>query len=258
MKNYKLAHIQDILTESCVDNTNIDNVCFAVSGANGNKFVVGKGKITSYPINSLYANQLAKDKGASLRILGLAGEKTVTGCTEYVFDDDSLSRLLDRALSFGYPLVIKPNSGSRGFGVQLVASEYELLKYITHNSVLNNVYRLEKPLKGSEYRLLVLNGRVEYSFLRVCTGSFAKNVSNGGGYSQYTESHSDSFHVYGQKIASVVGLGVFALDVFCDGDFVPENLVILEVNAEPGLTVPESESGSNVVRKILKASLLSL
>ena len=73
----------------------------------------------------------------------------------------TLKQALDMAEKIGYPVVVKPEKGNQGKGVSLdVNSPSEVADAFMIASKFDSNVLVEKCIKGNDYRVLVINGRV--------------------------------------------------------------------------------------------------
>lgn len=66
-----------------------------------------------------------------------------------------------------YPLIVKPNSGSQGFGVAVVQNEKELRSALRYVFRADKMALVQKPVRGRDYRIVVLDGKVISAYERV-------------------------------------------------------------------------------------------
>lgn len=133
----------------------------------------------SLGLNPDAAAALAADKDYTARWLSAEGLPTPSG--QLVFsaayrarmalkNADTAARLPgpDVAEGFatrqGYPVIVKPNTGSEGRDITLCANSKELTDTLCAAS--DEVLRVEARIPGRDYRLLVLDGRVVLAYER--------------------------------------------------------------------------------------------
>ncbi|MDT8715616.1 cyanophycin synthetase [Clostridium sp. 19966] len=109
------------------------------------------------------AVDISCDKMASKEILRMNGIPVSSG-----FKINDEMELLDYSRTLGYPLVLKPQFGNHGKGVITnILKEEELLK--AYNK-LKSEYKdiiLENHIYGNDYRVCVVDGKVEAAALRI-------------------------------------------------------------------------------------------
>lgn len=149
-----------------------------LTGADGESTpVFGK----SLGLNPDAAAHLAADKDYTARWLAAAGFPTPPG--QLIFGPayrDAMalknagvaSRLpgpeaaAPAAARFGYPVILKPNSGSEGRGIRLVSNPAQLAQDLPAALADDDILRLEPQLAGRDHRILVLGGRVVLAYER--------------------------------------------------------------------------------------------
>ena len=114
---------------------------------------------------SSLAVDFAGDKWETKELLEKHGIPVPKG-VEYKNYDNAF----DLAQKWGYPLVVKPSDGNHGRGITVGVDNDELFKdaWKTAKKQSKNGYVIiEKMLKGTDYRLLVINGKLAAAAKRV-------------------------------------------------------------------------------------------
>ena len=136
----------------------------------------------SLGLNGDAAAHLAADKDYTARWLAAAGLPSPPG--QLVFSDSYRSTMAlknadvarrlpgpetarDAARRFGYPVVIKPNTGSEGRGIRFATTPEELDIDIARALADDDILRVEPRLGGCDHRVLVLDGRVTLAYARL-------------------------------------------------------------------------------------------
>ena len=134
---------------------------------------------------------------------------------------------------FGYPFVVKPDSGFGGIGVELIHNGQELKDYFATLSY-GQAYVAQEYIatsKGRDIRVVVLHGRYYFSMERHASNpdEFRSNVHVGGTTQEKTLTEEEK--VFCEKVASIFNLPIIGLDLMIgDGEY-----VLAEVNAFPGM-----------------------
>ena len=134
---------------------------------------------------------------------------------------------------FGYPVVVKPDSGFGGIGVELIHNGQELKDYFATLSY-GQAYVAQEYIatsKGRDIRVVVLHGRYYFSMERHASNpdEFRSNVHVGGTTQEKTLTEEEK--VFCEKVASIFDLPIIGLDLMIgDGEY-----VLAEVNAFPGM-----------------------
>jgi len=95
-----------------------------------------------------------------------------------------LAPALDLAARAGYPLIVKPNRGSRGRGVKLVRSEAELARAAEAAWAIDRIALVQVPVPGFDLRVDVLDGELLLAYVR------RPLVLDGDGRSTLVELHA--------------------------------------------------------------------
>lgn len=71
------------------------------------------------------------------------------------------------ARRLGFPVVVKPNSGSQGAGVEFVHTRAEFYKAVRAIFSKDRVALVQRPVHGQDYRLVVLDTKVVSAYQRI-------------------------------------------------------------------------------------------
>ncbi|PRQ09732.1 ATP-grasp domain-containing protein [Enhygromyxa salina] len=77
-----------------------------------------------------------------------------------------LTQALALAERAGYPLVVKPNRGSRGRGVRLVVDEASLAAAVAEAWTIDRIALVQLPVSGFDLRIDVLDGELLLAYVR--------------------------------------------------------------------------------------------
>jgi D-alanine-D-alanine ligase-like ATP-grasp enzyme len=131
-------------------------------------------KFSSIDLNPLASSDIAKDKDFANFFMKSMGYKTIPGKT--FFSDKWANEIksprtgeaaIEYALTIGFPLVVKPNSGSQGRAVAIVSSEKEMRRALRDVFDIDRVAIVQHVVHGRDYRVVVLDGRVISAYERV-------------------------------------------------------------------------------------------
>lgn len=149
----------------------------AIYVTNGEKYFIArsKSKYGMYPTNPKFAEQLADDKDTTKRFLKKFGFRVIKGkifhisnpglSSKSIKERDSVMSSFKYAEKIGYPVFVKPNSGSRGANARIIFNKTGLKKHIENlkkDSVVS--FLIEKFTVRPEYRIFVVNGRVQFMY----------------------------------------------------------------------------------------------
>lgn len=128
----------------------------------------------SLDLNRIASADIAKDKDYAKFFIKKGGFPVAEGKT--IFKDSwakaiksnrTISYGISYAKKLGYPLIVKPNSGSQGGGVALVSTEKELRKALVSAFENDKVAIIEKYLPGKDYRVVVLDREIISAYERI-------------------------------------------------------------------------------------------
>jgi D-alanine-D-alanine ligase-like ATP-grasp enzyme len=129
---------------------------------------------TSIDLNTLGASEIAKDKDYANFFMKRMGYRTIPGNTFFeavwakkIGSPRTLKEACVYAKKMGYPVIVKPNSGSQGRAVALVHSEKELIRGLKRVFRIDRVALVQKPVHGKDYRIVVLDNKVISAYERI-------------------------------------------------------------------------------------------
>ena len=127
-------------------------------------------------LNSVGASDIAKDKDYAnlfMRRLGypVVPDSKIFFSKELVQVIGESRRTIDDAYSYskrlGFPVVVKPNSGSHGSGVAIVHNRREFYRAMRAVFKFDRVVLVQRPVCGRDYRLVVLDDEVISAYERI-------------------------------------------------------------------------------------------
>ncbi len=127
-------------------------------------------------LNSLGASEIAKDKDYANMFMNQMGYPIVPGSRTFFKKDFAIKvgapkRDINGACIYakklGFPVIVKPNSGSQGTNVALVHNEKELIKAIKLVFEKDRIALIQRPVYGKDYRVVVLDNRVISAYERI-------------------------------------------------------------------------------------------
>ncbi len=132
-------------------------------------------RYSSLDLNPLGASEIAKDKDYAAFFMARLGYPTVPGKTffskEWARAIGSPSRSTEAAYRYaqrlGFPVIVKPNSGSQGSGVALVHDQKGMYRALRQIFRRDRVALVQKPVRGKDYRLVVLDNKVISAYERM-------------------------------------------------------------------------------------------
>ena len=140
-------------------------------------FKNGKKRYSRYnciDLNSLGASEIAKDKGYANFFMDKMGYSTIKGKTFYsdkwakaIGSKDDIDKAFKYAESLGFPVIVKPNSGSQGTGVAKVYNKVGFYKAVKNVFKSDRIVLVQKYIKGRDYRIVVLDNNIISAYERV-------------------------------------------------------------------------------------------
>lgn len=159
---------------------------------------------------------------------GLNMPDTIIAPLCYSTDDPLDRKFLDNAANFlGFPMIVKENKGSMGFGVYLVNNYEELLTVSEKLKTVPHLY--QKYLgakKGTDVRIIVIGKKFVGATERINENDFRSNVAQGG----YVKAVNPpkSFIAAAEKAARILKLDYCGVDILYGENGEP---FICEVNS---------------------------
>jgi ribosomal protein S6--L-glutamate ligase len=191
-------------------------------------------------VNGWEAMMAASDKFLTHQILSSSGIPSPR--TLFVKQANDLEKLV--ATVGGFPVIVKPVSGSQGRGVVFVTKETK--SAIEALTELSSLIVQEYTPYQSDVRAIVLDGVVIAAMERVQhSGDFRANISRGasGRAIELTQSEKELC----SRAASCIKLTFAGVDLL---RLKNGQSIILEVNGSPGLKISEVIPGARIVEKL--------
>lgn len=127
-------------------------------------------------LNPVGASDIAKDKDYANFFMKVMGYPIVPGSKTFFSEEwaraiSSPRRNIDAAYrharKLGFPVIVKPNSGSQGTAVSLVYNKREFYKAVRVVFKSDRVVLVQQPLHGKDYRLVVLDKKIISAYERI-------------------------------------------------------------------------------------------
>ena len=131
-------------------------------------------RYSSIDLNTLGASEISKDKHYANFFMKRMGYRTVEGQTffskSWAAAIDS-TRDVDAAYAYaqkiGFPVIVKPNSGSQGKGVALCHTRREFYSAMSRVFKIDRVALVQRVVTGKDYRIVVLDDEVISAYERI-------------------------------------------------------------------------------------------
>lgn len=131
-------------------------------------------RYSSLDLNTLGASEISKDKDYANFFMSRMGYRTISGKTFFapkwakaIDSPRGIDAAYAYAQSLGFPVVVKPNSGSQGKGVALVYTKREFYRAMREIFKNDRVALVQVPVTGKDYRIVVLDNKVISAYQRV-------------------------------------------------------------------------------------------
>jgi len=143
-------------------------------------------RYSSLDLNPLGASEIAKDKDYANFFMKRMGYPIVPESKTFYSNEWAKAigfphRNADAAYRYakklGFPVIVKPNSGSQGIGVALVNTKREFYRAIRTVFKRDRVALIQRLLKGRDYRLVVLDDKVISAYERIPLNIVGNGVS---------------------------------------------------------------------------------
>ena len=197
-----------------------------------------------YSVAGAHAIRSANNKYATY--ICLSGKQIATPNT-ILLGESSAPGLAELQEVFGNQCVVKPVSGSKGHGVELVRldSTVDLDRYIDSGDKYIAQEYIEEAA-GEDIRAFVVGGQVVAAMKRTSQGSdFRSNLHLGGTASAVALGEEE--RKLAVSAASAVGLHVAGIDIIRS----ERGPMVIEVNSSPGLMGIEKATGIHIAVSIL-------
>ncbi|MEJ0053615.1 MAG: cyanophycin synthetase [bacterium] len=131
-------------------------------------------RFSSVDVNTLGASEVAKDKDFANFFMKHMGYPIVKGKT--FFRDDWAETIRSKrkitaayryARRLGFPVIVKPNSGSQGKAVCLARTKRQFYRGMRATFEVDKVALVQIPVSGKDYRIVVLDREIISAYYRV-------------------------------------------------------------------------------------------
>jgi D-alanine-D-alanine ligase-like ATP-grasp enzyme len=125
-------------------------------------------------LNPVGASDLAKDKDYANFFMKRMGYSTIRGKTFFSAEHAhglgsrrNIDAAYRYAVKLGFPVIVKPNSGSQGVGVVKVHTKHDFYRAMRFVFSRDRVALVQKPVIGKDYRIVVLDNKVISAYRRI-------------------------------------------------------------------------------------------
>ncbi len=131
-------------------------------------------RFNSIDLNSLGSSEVAKDKDYANFFMENMGYPTIEGkafCSKEwaktIKSKDNIDRGYKYARSLGFPVIVKPNSGSQGVDVALVYDKTSFYRAMNKVFKSDRMALVQRQVKGKDYRIVVLDNKIISAYERI-------------------------------------------------------------------------------------------
>jgi len=133
-------------------------------------------KYNTLDLNPVGASDIAKDKDYAAFFLSSMGYPTIPGSKSFYANSwarairmtgRNIDAAYQHAKKLGFPVVVKPNSGSQGSGVSVAHNRREFYHAMRAVFRLDRVGLVQSPVPGKDFRLVVLDDRIVSAYQRL-------------------------------------------------------------------------------------------
>jgi D-alanine-D-alanine ligase-like ATP-grasp enzyme len=124
-------------------------------------------------LNTLGSSEIATDKNYADFFMKKMGYPTIPGEAFFSSDwcrvigsDRNIEAAYHYAQKIGFPLMVKPNSGSQGFNVIKVNNKAEFYRALRQIFKHDRIALVQKIVKGKDYRIVVLDNKIISAYER--------------------------------------------------------------------------------------------
>lgn len=135
-------------------------------------------------LNSVGASEISKDKDYATFFMKKMGYPTIRG---KAFFSHEWSKTIDSPLNIdaayryatkvGFPVAVKPNSGSQGHGMSLVHNKNDFYKAVKFIFKKDKIALVQEVVRGKDYRVVVLDNKVISVYQRIPLNVVGDGVS---------------------------------------------------------------------------------
>lgn len=125
-------------------------------------------------LNPVGASDIAKDKDYANFFMKRMGYPTIPGRSFFsaahckrIGSGKNIDAAYRYATSIGFPVIVKPNSGSQGRGVAKVSTKRDFSRAMRFIFTQDRVALVQKPVFGNDYRIVVLDDKVISAYQRI-------------------------------------------------------------------------------------------
>ena len=131
-------------------------------------------RYSSLDLNPVGSSEISKDKDYANFFMKKMGYPTIMGkaffsgpWSKAIGSNRNIHAAYRYAKALGFPVIVKPNSGSQGVGVSKVSNKREFYKALNFIFEHDRVALVQKFHIGKDYRVVVLDGKIISAYQRI-------------------------------------------------------------------------------------------
>lgn len=127
-------------------------------------------------LNPMGGSEIARDKDFANFFMSAMGYPVIPGSKTFFSDQwakaigsprRDIEAAYRHAEKIGFPVIVKPNSGSQGSGVSLVHNKREFYRAVRAVFKSDRVVLVQQPVRGKDYRIVVLDKKIISAYERI-------------------------------------------------------------------------------------------
>lgn len=127
-------------------------------------------------LNPMGGSEIARDKDYANFFMQTMDYPIVPGSKTFFSDQwakmvgtprRNIDAAYHHAEKLGFPVIVKPNSGSQGSGVSLVHTKREFYRAVREVFKSDRIVLVQQPVQGKDYRIVVLDKKIISAYERI-------------------------------------------------------------------------------------------
>ena len=161
-------------------------------------------RFNTLDLNPVGASDIAKDKDYATFFMKSLGYAVIPNSKVFYSKQwgetigapkENIDAAYAHAAKIGFPVIVKPNSGSQGSGVTLVHTKKEFYQAVNKIFAFDNVVLVQSYVAGDDYRIVVLDNEVISAYRRISLSVVGDGASS---IAELLEKKQKAFHKSGR------------------------------------------------------------
>ena len=133
-------------------------------------------RFNTLDLNPVGASDIAKDKDYATFFMQSLGYRVIPNSKVFFSKswgetigapNQDIDAAYAHAIKIGFPVIVKPNSGSQGSGVTLVHTKKDFYQVLNGIFKTDNVALVQSYVRGDDYRIVVLDNEIISAYRRI-------------------------------------------------------------------------------------------